>query len=217
MLIQQLFTNPVLFLAWAVALVIAISFHEFSHAAVATILGDSTAKRNGRLTLNPFAHLDLWGTILLLVAGFGWGKPVPFNPFNLKNQKWGPALISLAGPISNLFLVIVFILIIRILGASEVAMGALGEDNMLFIFLQVLVILNTILMVFNLIPIPPLDGSKVMFAFFPAKWYKNVIWLEKNGPLILIGFIIIDSVMNLGILSTLFQFVLSQVNNLIIA
>ena len=216
MLLLQLFDNPMIFVAWAVALIVAISFHEFAHAAVATYLGDQTAKKAGRLTLNPFAHLDLWGTILLFVAGFGWGKPVPFNPYNLRNQKFGPALIAVAGPISNLVLVILFILIFQFLQGSESIMAALGEGNMVFDFLTILVILNTILMVFNLIPIPPLDGSKVMFSFFPQKWHTKMIWLERNGPLILIGFIILDNFAGTNLLGRLFQLVLAGINGFLV-
>ncbi len=204
-----------MFLAWAVALVVSISFHEFSHAVCATALGDSTPKRMKRLTLNPVAHLDLWGTILLLVAGFGWGKPVPYNPFNLRNQKWGPALIAAAGPISNLLLITVFILLFRLLRDWDVTLNFLGPENMLFDFLSVLIIINTILMVFNLIPIPPLDGSKVMFGFFPSKWYPKMVWLERNGPMLLIGFIILDSILGTRLLNNLFQLILTGVSNLL--
>jgi len=127
MILATLFSEPLLLFAWIAAMVIAITIHEFAHALASYSMGDPTAKDNGRLTLNPLKHLDLWGTIMLLVAGFGWGKPVPYNPYNLKNQRWGPALISLAGPGSNLALVIIFGLLLRFLVGFEI----LPPENML--------------------------------------------------------------------------------------
>ena len=130
-MINLLAQDPMLFFAAAAAIIIALTVHEFAHAAMAYSLGDPTAKEEGRLTLNPLAHLDLWGTILLFLAGFGWGKPVPFNPYNLKNQKWGPAYVSLAGPGSNLGMVIIFSLVLKFIYP---AIG-LGPENALFQFL----------------------------------------------------------------------------------
>jgi Zn-dependent protease len=182
MIISLLFENPIMFFAWVVSLVIAISVHEFAHALAATSLGDPTAKLQGRLTLNPLSHLDLWGTLLLLFAGFGWGKPVPFNPYNLKNQKLGPAIISLAGPFSNFILVVIFSLILKFI----YPLLGLNYDNALFYFLYTLIIINAILMVFNLIPIPPLDGSKLLYAILPDSMDNVKETLEKYGFVILI-------------------------------
>lgn len=187
--IQFLFSEPILFVAWAAALVVAISFHEFSHAFAAYKLGDMTAKDQGRLTINPMSHLSLVGTVMLLLAGFGWGKPVPFNPYNLKNQKWGPVIIALAGPFSNLLLVLFFGLILKFV----YPLLGFGPENALYYFLYVLVLINAILMVFNLIPIPPLDGSKVLFALLPDSAANVKNFLQQYGFIILVAFVIVGS------------------------
>lgn len=181
MIISLLFQNPIMFFAWAVSMVIAISIHEFSHALAANSLGDPTAKLQGRLTLNPLSHLDPWGTLLLLFAGFGWGKPVPFNPYNLKEKRFGPAIISLAGPFSNFVLVVVFSLVLKFI----YPLTGLGNESALFYFLYTLIIINTILMAFNLIPIPPLDGSKLLFALLPDSMDNIRETLERYGFMIL--------------------------------
>ncbi len=113
MLIQILFENPVLFLIIATAIIFALAIHEFFHAWMAYYLGDNTAKDQGRLTINPLVHLDPFGTLLLFIVGIGWGKPVPFNPHNLRDQKWGPALVALAGPASNFGMAVTLGLILR--------------------------------------------------------------------------------------------------------
>lgn len=187
--IQLLFTQPIVLFAWIVALVIAISFHEFAHAFAAYKLGDMTAKDQGRLTVNPMSHLSLVGTLMILLAGFGWGKPVPFNPYNLKNQRWGPVIIALAGPTSNLLLVILFGLILRF----GYPLLGLGPENALYTFLLVLISMNAVLMVFNLIPIPPLDGSKMLFALLPDSAANVKNFLQQYGFIILIAFVIIGS------------------------
>ena len=200
MIILSLFQNPVFFFIWAVAIIIAISVHEFSHAACAYALGDPTAKYEGRLTLNPLAHLDLWGTLLLLFVGIGWGKPVPFNPYNLKNQRYGPALVALAGPGSNLVLIIIFGLILKFIYPWL----GLGTENALYIFLSVLIFINISLMIFNLVPVPPLDGSKLLLAVLPSRLDNVKIFLERYGFLILILFIILGQ----SLLVRLFSYVL---------
>lgn len=185
-MINLLAQEPILFFAAAAAIIIALTVHEFSHAAMAFYLGDPTAKMEGRLTLNPLAHLDLWGTLMLFLAGFGWGKPVPFNPYNLKNQKWGPALVSLAGPASNLLMVVTFSLVIKFIYPAL----NLAPENALFQFLYFLVIINGILMIFNLLPIPPLDGSKLLFAVLPKSLDNVKIFLQRYGFFILIGLVL---------------------------
>lgn len=207
MIINLLFQNPIMFLAWACALVIAISVHEFSHAAMATYLGDPTAKLQGRLTLNPLAHLDPWGTLLLLLAGFGWGKPVPFNPYNLRTQRYGPALVSMAGPFSNLIMVIFFSLVLKYI----YPMFGLGLDSALFQFLYTLVLINAVLMTFNLIPIPPLDGSRLLFALLPPSAENVKIFLERYGFLILIGLILFGG----SLFSRLFYLIIGLIDKFI--
>jgi len=146
-----------------VVIVFSAIIHEFSHAWAAYISGDSTAKNEGRLTLNPIPHLDMWGTVIIplfllfFVNGFiGWAKPVPFNPYNLKNQKWGRTIVALAGPVSNLVIALIFGLLIRF-----------SVFSFLVIPFSFIVYINIFLALFNLIPIPPLDGSKLLFDAFP--------------------------------------------------
>lgn len=207
MIISLLFENPIMFFAWAASLIIAISVHEFAHALAATSLGDPTAKLQGRLTLNPLSHLDPWGTLLLLFAGFGWGKPVPFNPYNLKEQKIGPAIISIAGPFSNFVLVVIFGLILKYL----YPLTGLGYESALFYFLYTLIIINTILMAFNLIPIPPLDGSKILFAILPDSLDNVREILERYGFMILIMMVFLGG----GIFGRLIGFVINIVEGFI--
>ena len=214
MLISLLFQQPLIFIPLALALLIALTWHEFFHALVAVWQGDNTAKDAGRLTLNPLAHLDLTGTILLLLVGFGWGKPVPVNYYNLKNQKWGPAIVSAAGPFANLLSVIVFALIFKIIAPANLnpadpfaVMNFSG--NLLLIFLSFLVVYNLVLMIFNLIPIPPLDGAKIFFSILPSKYDYIQFYLEKNGPMILLILIITDSFLNIGIISLFFNLIIN--------
>lgn len=175
--------------------------HEYAHGWMAFMLGDSTAKYAGRLTLNPLAHIDKWGTIYLpiilyLVSGgsfiFAYAKPVPFNPYNLKNQKWGPALVGAAGPISNFLVAAIFAFFIRIIapGASPWAAEISNSFSSLVVtFFAIIVYANVLLAVFNLVPIPPLDGSKILFAVLPDRWYNLKVFLERNGFIILLFFI----------------------------
>lgn len=203
MIIQYLFSEPLIVLVWVVAIVYAITIHEFSHALAGKLEGDGTAESMGRLTLNPLSHIDPWGFLLLLFVGFGWGRPVPFNPIFLKHKRWGPALISLAGPLSNIVSLIVFGLIHKALLTT----GQFDQNNYLIILLGLLIQINAILAIFNLIPIPPLDGSKLLFSSLPrtASSLKFQLTLERYGPFILIGFILLDSFNSTSVLGGLFQ------------
>ncbi len=164
----------------------SIIIHEYSHAWAADYLGDSTAKDEGRLTLNPLPHIDIFGSILLpflLIitnAGFifGWAKPVPFNPYNLRNPKTGIPLVALAGVLSNLLMALSFGLLIRFLPPS----------NLTLIYGSI-VFYNILLAVFNLMPIPPLDGSKVLFPLLPSSFNNFIIFMEKYGIFVLLFFI----------------------------
>ncbi|MFH0814790.1 MAG: site-2 protease family protein [Candidatus Falkowbacteria bacterium] len=212
MLLNLLFTNPLIFLVVALGMVVAITIHEFAHALASTWLGDQTAKNAGRLTLNPAAHLSLVGSLMLLLAGFGWGKPVPYNPYNLRYQRWGATLVAIAGPVSNLLLVIVAGIFLKIFIATEV----LPETNLLIYFLQYLVFINLMLAVFNLIPIPPLDGSKLLFGILDAPKYDHIkIWLDTRGPILLIVLIIFDSWLNLNIFQSIFMFFVNVVSKIL--
>ncbi len=182
----QLLSQPQLLVVWLIGIVYAITVHEFSHAYAAYLLGDHTAKDQGRLTLNPIKHIDPVGFIVLLLAGFGWGRPVPFNPYNLKNAKWSPVLVSLAGPASNIisFLIFGFALKFFVIG------GIVSPDNLLASFLTILVYINFILAIFNLLPLPPLDGSKLLYAIIPQRYQHIVVRLEMYGPWILLMLVI---------------------------
>ena len=197
-----LLEEPLGFLAWVLAILIALSVHEFSHALAGTALGDPTAKSAGRLTLNPMAHIDPLGFLALIFVGFGWGKPVPFNPYNLSVRRWGPALVGLAGPAANLVLVAVSVLALKILRIIT----DLSVSNLLIQFLFLLLTINLILLLFNLIPIPPLDGAKLLFAAFSSPKYAQLRFkLESRGPIILLAIILLDSFLGLGIFSLLFR------------
>lgn len=207
MLIQSLFSEPILFFLWVVAIIVALTIHEFSHALAGKLQGDPTAELEGRLTLNPLSHIDWLGFALLLIAGFGWAKPTPFNPYNLKYKKWGGALVALAGPISNALIV----LIIGAVLALVVRVTDLPADNLMIRFFLLLLEINVLLAIFNLFPIPPLDGSKVLYSLIGDRYPQVVQFLETYGTYMLIAFIIFGG----GILTSLFQAVYSIVLNVI--
>ncbi len=161
-------------------LIVVITIHEFAHAFVASKLGDETAKMSGRLTLNPLAHLDLMGTLALVFFGIGWGKPVPFNPYNLKNIKRDQALIAFAGPASNIALAVFLAVFYRFVDPISL----IGS-----IFSQ-LISLSLVLAVFNLLPIGPLDGFRVVLGLLPNKLVPDWLETERYGILILVFLIV---------------------------
>ncbi|MDD5750716.1 MAG: site-2 protease family protein [Candidatus Pacebacteria bacterium] len=177
MLIDTLFTNPVSYLMMAVSLLFALTVHEYFHAQMADWQGDKTAREMGRLTVNPLAHLDAMGALFIFTVGFGWGKPVPFNYYALKNKRWGPALIALAGPLANFTMALAVGLILRL--------GHIGNVQLVNFF-AMFVWLNVILGVFNLIPVPPLDGSHLILAVWPWKWEKHRVAFMRGGFLAII-------------------------------
>lgn len=195
MLIQLLFSSPFVALAWVIAIVMALTVHEFSHALVGKWRGDDTAENMGRLTLNPLAHLDPLGTLMLLFVGFGWAKPVPFDPKNLQNPAWDGVAIALAGPLSNLVLATLAAVAYR-----NFEMMNFAQDSLLPVFLILLIFTNMLLLIFNLIPVPPLDGSKVLDAVLLNSRYERVLlFMHVYGPRILLGLVIISMVTNWNI------------------
>lgn len=186
----ELATNPLAFLYWIIALVVAITIHEFAHAYAAEHLGDPTPRLMGRLTLNPLAHLDPLGTLMLIIARFGWGKPVQFDPFNLRHPRRDAAIISLAGPVSNLILATICAILIQILFNFRLPLfsnSVIGLFVYLFIsVLKPIIILNVILAVFNLVPIHPLDGFKIVEGILPEEYARQWKELEPYGMIFLI-------------------------------
>jgi Zn-dependent protease len=178
-----------LFFSLAV-LMMSVVVHEVSHGTMANYLGDPTARYQGRLTLNPLKHIDPVGSIIFpmlsyLMGGviFGWAKPVPFNPFNLRNQRWGPALVAFAGPASNILIAAVFSAFIRYGDVLKFS-GSFMQ------MLSVIVVVNLVLAVFNTVPIPPLDGSKVLYAFLPRHLYWLEEYMEAYGWFVLMIFVL---------------------------
>ena len=178
--------DPQMFFAFVIAVIVGITFHEFSHAAVATLQGDQTARSQGRLTLNPISHLDPLGSIALIVAGFGWGRPVPFSPMHLRNRRLGAALVGLAGPAANFVLALASVVALRVLYADVLGF----EVNFSVRLLEMLVVFNVILGVFNLLPIPPLDGSRLLSIFLPPSRQNIVYFLERYGIFLLLGLLV---------------------------
>src|SRR3990167_5813030 len=207
LILTLLQANPIVALAFIVGLVLAITIHEFAHALVAYRLGDPTAKLAGRLTLNPQSHLDPIGTIALLIVGIGWGKPTPFDPFNLRNIKRDSALISVAGAASNFLLAIALSIPYLIAYFT----GNLTQDiNAVYQILSIVIWINLILAVFNLIPVAPLDGFKVLAGLLPRDWYRDFIQTERYGIFILLFLLITGAVGRIlfPIISFLFSFLI---------
>ena len=171
-----------------VILFLTISVHEYSHGFVAHKLGDPTAKSMGRLTLNPLAHLDPLGALMMIFCRFGWAKAVPVNPYYFKNPKRGMVLVSLAGPFSNFLMAIVFATIFPVF--IVIAGKFMLLDNPLIKFVVGLlntgIIMNVCFGVFNLIPFPPLDGSKVLFSVLPNRIYNTILTYERYGTILLL-------------------------------
>lgn len=180
-----MFSDPIQFLYFLVALLITLSVHEASHALVAYYLGDPTAKIRGRLTLNPVAHLDSVGSIVFLITQtIGWGKPVPVNPANFKNPVRDNALTALAGPVSNFLFAFVLAIMWRYLGIY------MWEP--LLLLLQITFHVNIFLGIFNLFPFPPLDGSKILGLMVPRKWYREYDKYLESGVKYFVAIILID-------------------------
>ena len=175
------FLNPARIMAAAAIVFIAFPVHEFAHAATAVALGDDTPKWMGRYTLNPLVHIDPMGAILIFLVGFGWAKPVTWNPNNIDmDRRWGSILVSAAGPLSNILLAVL---------ATVVLKSGLVTTPFVFSFLYFFVQINVLLFVFNLLPIPPLDGSHILFALLPGDTHQIQALLRQFGFLILMAVI----------------------------
>ena len=173
----------------AAAALLCITLHELSHGFVAWRLGDPTAKNAGRLTLNPIRHLDVVGLLMMLVAKVGWAKPVPVDPRYFKKPKQGMALTALAGPVSNFLLALVLLVGARIM-VDHAAYSALNQG--ILDFLLSTAVLSIGLGLFNLVPIPPLDGAKVLFSLLPDRMYDTMLRYERIGMFVLWGLVLLD-------------------------
>ena len=182
MILFEIFKNdPIIIIPWFFALLFALTIHEFAHGFAAYKLGDDTAAKMGRLTFNPLAHLDIFGSIMLLLVGFGWAKPVPINVYNLKKENLRKFIVSFAGVFFNIVFAFIFILILKFF-----IIGNFPIDNLLVKFISFLIYINIALFVFNLLPIPPLDGFHMIEYFFPSAFIKYSNFINQWGLFILI-------------------------------
>ena len=218
----------ILNLPFIIAILLALSFHEAAHAFAADKLGDPTAKYEGRLTLNPIAHLDPLGTLMFFLVHFGWGKPVPVNPRYFKNIKRDSALVSLAGPASNLILAIASFFLLTVIAPQILQVGS--ADQLIFTagmggqiqafgiqILANLLFINLGLMAFNLLPIAPLDGSKIIQVFIPYRLEPAYDRFLQNGPYILLGLLIAEYALNIPILISWISLIVNGVLKLLLA
>ena len=179
---MRLLQDPMMLLLTLPAVLWAISFHEFCHGYAAKLVGDPTAERSGRLSLNPLDHFDLVGTLMLLFVGFGWAKPVPINTRYFRHPRRDLVIVSLAGVAGNILTAVVCALFLRFLGDPWYRLA--GRAGIM-VLVQMIAI-NMGLAAFNLIPIPPLDGSRVLEAFLPFRFLRYYYWLERYGMIILL-------------------------------
>lgn len=198
-------TNSIFYI---LILIMSVVIHEVSHGFMAEYFGDDTARNAGRLTLNPIKHLDLFGSILLpavLILSqtgflFGWAKPVPYNPNNLRDRKWGTIAVAAAGVLANFFIAILFGIIIRLTSGMTLQPG-------FYFITSAIVIVNLALAIFNLVPIPPLDGSKILFSFLPERAFSFILAYEQYSLILLLIFIIFFSDYLYPILAFLFNLI----------
>lgn len=196
-------------------IIVGISFHEYAHGLVAYKLGDPTPKYQGRLTVNPAAHIDPVGLVALLFAGFGWGRPVEINPNNFKNRRKGEFLTALAGVVMNLIIAIIFGFIIKlVITAGGTAFAASSLGNIIVTILMYVIQINLVLMVFNLIPVPPLDGFTVVTELFNVKHTPAYYTVCRYGSVILLALILFN--VTSKILSPCVSFFMDLITNYII-
>lgn len=178
-------------------LLVTITIHEFAHAKVADILGDPTPRLAGRLTLNPLSHIDPIGLLMLILVRFGWAKPVPINPYNFSDPRRGALLVSVAGPLSNFLFAWILAIIFRNLPVTA--------DYFFASVLSYTIWINLALAVFNLIPIPPLDGSHILEFFLPPHRYEVMYWFQQYGFLILIAIILFGSPILVSVIEFIYK------------
>lgn len=200
MYIERLLSDPTEMIIFLATIVLAVTVHEFAHAWSADELGDPTARLLGRKSLDPRKHLDLWGSVMFLLAGFGWGKPVPVDSFNLRDEAKDNALIALAGPVSNIIVALVAGTIYRFLP---------GDNGLLGSILYLVGYINVSLAIFNLLPIPPLDGSKIYRAILPSSFMPVWQFLDQYGVLILLFLVVSGSGIISSVIGPTIQFVMS--------
>ena len=186
-------------LLWVIPALICITFHELSHGFTAYWLGDKTAKEMGRLTLNPIKHIDVFGLLMMVVFKFGWAKPVPVNIRNFKRPKWYMAITALAGPVSNIILAAIVFFILGLVITPLGGFDAQGAGAFVINAIYITAYLSIALAVFNMLPIPPLDGSKVLFSLLPEKAYSVLMRYERYGMIVLILLVNIDIFLNVNI------------------
>ena len=186
-LISLLFSNPLLFFVLAFVLLYSVILHEVAHGWVAHLFGDDTAIRHGRLTLNPVSHIDPIGTLMLFLVGFGWARPVPVNYYSFSNARFGLFSVALAGCLTNIIIASIALILLQ--------SGIVNTGSIFFIMLPIVIKINIILGAFNLIPIPPLDGSKILMSFLPYKAQETLAKLEPYGFFILV-FLLFTGMLN---------------------
>ena len=181
--------DPAFLLYLGIALIVAATVHEFAHAYVADRLGDPTARAQGRLTLNPLAHLDPLGTLLILLAGFGWAKPVQINPANFRDWRRDSIIVAAAGPLANITLLFVLGVPYKLGLLESGPLGATTISRLMLIMIQI----NAMLAVFNLIPVPPLDGSKILMGLLPPEQAVSYARIQPYGVFILLFLVLTGS------------------------
>ena len=206
MLITLLFQSPLTFVIIGIGLIVALTIHEFAHAYIADKLGDPTARALDRVTLNPLAHLDPIGTLAILLVGFGWGKPVPFDPYNLQDPKRDTLFIALAGPASNFILATALAAVIALTSPAAI----------LAVPLQIIIQINVMLGVFNLIPIPPLDGSKILAGILPAEQSIEYEEFTNRYSTILLLMFILPIIGGQSLASTIISPIINLIMNLLL-